>query len=60
MEPIILLTWKWTALISGIYFIFLSFSFDTENYRSMFMFKVRPMILGITSLGISLKLFDIV
>jgi len=50
----------WTSLVSGFYLIMIAFMMITKNFRSAFFFKFIPLCLGLSCMGVALKLFDII
>jgi len=48
------------AAVAFIWLIFISLNLDTNNFKSIFIFKVIPMFLGIGCLFSSLKLFGLI
>jgi len=50
----------WISLATGLYIIMLVFAMNTKNFKSTLIFKIVPFFLGIGSIGVALKLFDII
>jgi len=50
----------WISLATGLYVIMLVFAMNTKNFKSTLIFKIVPFFLGIGSIGVALKLFDII
>jgi hypothetical protein len=50
----------WITLITGLWVVIMTFMLVTENKMSTLLFKVIPFLLGMSCIGVSLKLFNII
>ena len=54
------LFWKAIITLSALWIVFVAVAATTKNFRSLLMFRLIPMVLGILLSALSLKLWGLI
>lgn len=54
------LFWKAIIALAALWLVFVAVAMTTENFRSLLVFRLIPMVLGILLSALSLKLWGLI